>query len=167
MIWHKKESFGSLVEAKSYIKHHGSYKFKRTTQTNSGSKIYYYCKFSDQCNGKLHLHLLADCDQVDLYSTGSHDHNPDRTTKGIHATTKVEIKRLMQIGVDKPTRILAALQQEGMELPRKAQLKNFMHQIRTKSGRSLDSPYGLLVSFYDMQSSFSIIHFRPDYCLAS
>lgn len=119
--------------------------------TKEGQKRFYRCnkvpKKGAQCAAGLHLLIECGTDKVFVYRMEA-DHNHDaigvRDDYGINAQTKMEINRLFDLHL-KPKAILSALKKiEGIKLPTKIQLNNYISDRRRRVKldiQSIFTPY--------------------------
>jgi hypothetical protein len=136
-LWVFYQKFSNVKEAEDFVNSENNWSRKFTRMTEEGQKRFYRCnkvrKTGPQCVAELYLLFESGSDSVIVYRTDA-DHNHDdigvRDDYGIHAQTKIEINRLFDLHL-KPKAILAALQKiDGMQLPTKMQLNNYISDRR-------------------------------------
>uniref|UniRef100_T1JEA5 Uncharacterized protein n=1 Tax=Strigamia maritima TaxID=126957 RepID=T1JEA5_STRMM len=130
--WSEMKVFPNYPDARQAIKDERMWSMRRKTETYSGDKIYYECKFSKYCLAKRCLHLKADSDDVVLlFTTEDHTHEP-KAPRGIPRETKDKIRELYRNGVIKPKFILRKIQEAGLPEPKSKQVENFLYTVRAE-----------------------------------
>lgn len=138
-LWKFHCKFSNLKEAEDFVDSENTWSRNFTRITREGQKRFYRCnkvrQKGPQCAAEIYVLLECGTDFVFVYRTNAdHNHNEigTRDDYGINARTKTEINKLYDLHL-KPKMILAALQQiDGIKLPTKTQLNNYLNDIRRR-----------------------------------
>ena len=132
------KKFTNADEAESFVQAENTWSVTVSHDTEEGNKKFYRCrkvKFrGPQCAASIYLLFEANSSEVLLYRTDSdHDHESIATAEtrhGICQETKEEINKLFALHL-KPKAILNSLKKiQGMKLPSKKQLNNYLSDRR-------------------------------------
>jgi hypothetical protein len=146
-------TYENREKAVTAIRLENTWNKERIRDSKEGVKEAYQCKYS-KCKKKCYLLFNVDSDQVSLwFNDQEHQHDgPKKTEFGMNFITKREIENLFKNNVKYPSRILYALNNmtkklipnpdkndkhnllipnplyvEGLNIPNKLQVKNFIH----------------------------------------
>lgn len=159
--WVFVKKFSNVQDAENFIKNESLWSFQKVHRTEEGVKRYYRCNKVKwrgfQCSAAIHLLFDAASDEVVLYRTEeNHDHNSSESlaARGMSEEARNEIDKLFELKL-KPKAIMNALaKKEGINMPSKTQLKNYLAKIREKkygpSTISLGELKAWLMSHSDM-----------------
>lgn len=124
------EKFPSIQEAKLYVKKLNVwvYTLKTKSTVSETEKLFYKCN-EKTCKKKLQItHDLNDHWATVSISAGDHGHPPIH--RGIQASVKQEIMRLVDSDLTRPKEIMDELRSKQFQLPTKIQLTNFLRHYR-------------------------------------
>ena len=84
------------------------------------------------------MYLLLDptSQQVFMFRTEA-EHNHNEKIIGLPEATKLEVRKLFDLGIRKPNAVLKALASTNFPLPNKIQLENFLRTVRLSKGNGV------------------------------
>jgi hypothetical protein len=130
----KKLSFPSAEDALAFVKESNQWSIESVKKTAEGRNVFYHCKHSypktngPQCHSAIYLLYHADSLMVSYFSTDKdHQHLIPRAHRGIGPEVREIISQVVADGTTKPKAILKAIENRGIDPPKKSQLLNHLH----------------------------------------
>lgn len=129
--------FPNLEKAEDFLNTENTWGRKITHKTRQGLKRFYRCnrvpKKGPQCAARLNLLIESGTNKVFMYRMNDHNHDEIGVNNfGIPARTKIEINKLFELHL-KPRDMISALKKmDGIRLPTKLQLYNYVTDIRRR-----------------------------------
>jgi hypothetical protein len=132
--WDLVDIFKTKQEALHMINKEDIWSYAYVNKTNDGKKIYYRCnkakKRTEQCPAGLYLFIDNKSEDVHLFKTEEqHEHQGLEKSNRLSEQMKEEIKKLFEFNL-KPKKIWDKLTEKGLHPKNKAQVTNYLYQLK-------------------------------------
>ena len=130
------KTFTSRKDALDFINREDTWSYHYKNTSEDGNKHYYRCnkakRRTTQCPAGVYLLYNCNNENVVLYRTSNHHEHTNLETNRLSTQLKAEIERLYELKIE-PKTILSKLRESGIQIKNKAQISNYIVQLRKKN----------------------------------
>ena len=147
VYWGLEEVFKNYQDALKSVEN--KWTEKKIHSTQKGYKQYYKCSINPKCLAWMHLHILNDRQEVNLYrDQEEHKHEIILKDKRLRKEIKEKIIELFELRVTQPLSIIYGLRKQGFtNVPAPRQVSNFLARIKKKLKGQATISYSEFIEF--------------------